>query len=229
MIYDMMPVSVADYPGIVAATVFVSGCNFKCPYCHNSSIINTAVEGLIDEKDITGYLVKRKGLIDGVCVTGGEPTLWPGLAEFIEKVKGMGLKIKLDTNGARPVVIKKLLAQNSVDYIAMDIKSPLKKYGLFVNDENDIPRIKESADIIMGSGIKYEFRTTVHQKILDMDDFEEIGRWLSGAPRYVIQGYKYSDDVLDKEFCGSTPCDIHYLEDIKNLISSYFGEVLIRA
>lgn len=228
MIYDLMPVSVADYPGVVAATVFVSGCNFKCPYCHNSSIIK-AVEGLITEEDIIGYLAKRKGLIDGLCITGGEPTLWPGLEQFLEKIKGIGLKVKLDTNGARPMVIRKLLAENLADYIAMDIKAPIKKYDLFINDEDDISRIKESVDIIMGSGIKYEFRTTVHQKILDMNDFEEIGRWLSGARRYVIQGYRYSDNVLDKEFCGNTSYDIHYLEGIKNIISSYFGEVLIRA
>ncbi|MDI6600653.1 MAG: anaerobic ribonucleoside-triphosphate reductase activating protein [Thermoanaerobacteraceae bacterium] len=229
MIYDLMPVSVADYPGNVAATVFVSGCNFHCPYCHNSSIIVATDKGHVSEEEILNYLVKRGNLLDGVCITGGEPTLWIGLEEYIKRIRDIGFKVKLDTNGARPGILKKLIAENLLDYIAMDIKAPLDKYGIFVKDESDISRVEESTEIIMNSRLSYEFRTTVHEKILDLNDFEKIGEWLQCAHRYVIQGYKYSDDVLDKDFCGNSPCDIGYLEKIKDAVDKYFDEVLIRA
>ncbi len=228
MIYDLMPFSVADFPGTVAATVFISGCNFRCPYCHNSSLIKP-VEGITAEGDILGYLDTRTGLIDGVCITGGEPTLWPGLEDLIIKIKSKGCKVKLDTNGARPSVVRKLLDAGLLDYIAMDIKAPLKKYGLFVNDGADIARVEETAGIIMDCGLSYEFRTTVHEKILGADDFKDIGVWLSGAERYALQGYKYSDGVLDKELCGTSPCDIKYLEKIKDEVTPYFDEVLVRS
>lgn len=229
MIYDLMPVSMADYPGHVAATIFVSGCNFCCPYCHNSSLIKAVDEGRISEEISLSYLIKRSNLLDGVCITGGEPTLWGGLEGFIKRIKEIGFKVKLDTNGARPEVLKRLISGGLVDYVAMDIKAPLNKYHFFVKDKSDILRVNKSAELLMSSGLGYEFRTTVHEKLLNVDDFEEIGEWLKGAERYVIQGYKYSDDILNKDFCGVSPCSIDYLEHIKRKVERYFGEVLIRA
>ncbi len=228
MIYDLMPFSVADFPGNVAATVFISGCNFACPYCHNSSLI-TSIKGTITEDDIFKYLDKREGLIDGVCITGGEPTLWPGLLAFIVKIKAKRFKVKLDTNGARPSVVTELLDDGLLDYIAMDIKAPIQKYGLFVNNSDDIARVKESVSIIMDCGISNEFRTTVHEKLLSEDDFKEIGVWLSGAKRYALQGYKYSEGVLNKKLCGKSPCNIKFLKKIKDEVLPYFDEVLVRS
>ena len=141
MIYDFISVSFIDYPGKIAATVFVSGCNSRCPYCHNSSLISVK-EGICDEADIFKYLKSRKGRIDGICITGGEPTLWKGLKNFIERVKALDLCVKLDTNGSRPEKLKELINENLIDYIAMDIKAPPNKYGLFSNNESDISNVK---------------------------------------------------------------------------------------
>jgi pyruvate formate lyase activating enzyme len=227
MIYDFIPVSFIDYPGKIAATVFVSGCNFRCPYCHNSSLISVK-EGICDKTDIFKYLKNRKGRIDGICITGGEPTLWKGLKNFIERVKALDLCVKLDTNGSRAEKLKELINEDLIDYIAMDIKAPLNKYGFFSNNESDISNVKQSVEIIKNSGKGYEFRTTVNEKILSIEDFISISKWLSPAKRYVLQGYKYNDDVLDKKLCGTKPCKTEFLEKIKKIFESNVQEVLIR-
>ncbi|MDK2879442.1 MAG: pyruvate formate lyase activating enzyme [Thermoanaerobacteraceae bacterium] len=242
MICDFIPVSVVDFPGNVAATVFVSGCNFRCPYCHNSSIIGnkngfsgrTSVLPKSPSEEVINYLKRRKKLIDGVCITGGEPTLWRGLKEFITEIKTLGLKVKLDTNGSRPDVLKELIQEELIDYVAMDIKAPICKYRLFTLDERDILNVQKSAEVILLYGtpngkIIYEFRTTVHEKILEPNDFVLIGEWLSGASKYVLQGYRYSPEVLDVNFCGTKPCDIYFLNRAKTVLSKYFKEILIRS
>lgn len=257
MICDFMPVSVADYPGNVAATIFISGCNFRCPYCHNSSIIGYKsgfaglnhirkdetesrygtgenASGYLKHEEIIDYLEERKKLIDGVCITGGEPTLWPGLKGLMSEIKALGFKVKLDTNGTRPMVLEELMEEGLIDYVAMDIKAPVYKYRLFALDERDILSVQKSVDVIMfygapGGKIDYEFRTTVHEKILGFRDLEEIGRWLSGAKRYALQGYKHSSEVLDEDFCGTKPCDVSFLNQVKTVISKYFKEVSIRS
>jgi len=257
MICDFMPVSVADYPGNVAATIFISGCNFRCPYCHNSSIIehNSGFAGLsrrpkdetagsygpdenaaayLKHEEIIDYLEERKKLIDGVCITGGEPTLWPGLKGLMSEIKALGFKVKLDTNGTRPRILEELMEEGLADYVAMDIKAPVYKYRLFALDEKDILNVQKSAEVILSHGAPggktdYEFRTTVHGKILGFRDLEEIGRWLSGAKRYVLQGYKHSPEVLDQDFCGTRPCDVSFLNEARTVLSKYFQEVLIRS
>ncbi|MCR4429679.1 MAG: anaerobic ribonucleoside-triphosphate reductase activating protein [Tepidanaerobacteraceae bacterium] len=256
MICDFMPVSLADYPGCVAATVFVWGCNFRCPYCHNSSIIrsesgfpyNPAYEGeelnasfemqnapgRYAQGEVIGYLAAKKKLIDGICITGGEPTLWPDLKNFAAAIKALGFKVKLDTNGSRPGVLRDILEQGLADYVAMDVKAPIYRYSLFAPDEKDILNVQKSVDIIMlhgafGGKIDYEFRTTVHEKILELHDIEEIGRWLSGAKRYVLQGYKYSPGVLDEDFCGTKPCGVTFLKEASAVVAKHFEEVLIRS
>ncbi|HHW02638.1 MAG TPA: anaerobic ribonucleoside-triphosphate reductase activating protein [Thermoanaerobacterales bacterium] len=246
MICGFMPVSLADYPGLVAATAFVYGCNFRCPYCHNSGILGAGVlsrknpdfaEGPVRfyrNEEITGYLSSRKKLIDGLCITGGEPTLWKGLKAFAADVKALGLRVKLDTNGSRPDVLEEMIENRLVDYVAMDIKAPIPKYGQFIMDEGDIENVKRSVKILMdhsasGGNPDYEFRTTVHERILGMDDIELMGRWLSGAKRYVLQAYRYSPEVLDADFCGTKPCSPEFLEQSKALVSRYVAEILIRS
>ncbi|AEF16967.1 anaerobic ribonucleoside-triphosphate reductase activating protein [Thermoanaerobacterium xylanolyticum LX-11] len=227
MMYDYLPVSMVDYPGKVAATVFVSGCNFVCPYCHNSQLIKSK-KPVKSEAEFLEYLDKRKNLIDGVCITGGEPTLWDGLYDFIKDIKDLGFSAKLDTNGSRPDVIERLLNDDLVDYIAMDVKAPKNKYGLFVKNNEDIERIVKSIDLIKNSGIDYEFRTTVNDKIISLEDFSSIGDLISGSRRYVLQAYKYSDGVLDKDLCGKQPCDIEFLNGIKEILKDKVDEILIR-
>ncbi|MGB9812830.1 MAG: anaerobic ribonucleoside-triphosphate reductase activating protein [Thermovenabulum sp.] len=228
VIYDFLPVTLADYPGMVATTAFVAGCNFHCPYCHNAPLIKFLEPDGEREGKFFLHLENRKNKIDGVVLTGGEPTLNPGLKNLIEKIKTMGFKVKLDTNGSRPEVIKELLRENLLDYIAMDLKAPFEKYGIFTRNEEDILNIKISIEIIKKSGIPYEFRTTVHEKILNFRDFQKIAELLEGAECYVLQAYKFSKNVLDEEFCGKEPTSKEFLLKIKELMINRVKRLEIR-
>lgn len=227
MIYDYMPVSTVDYPGKIATTVFISGCNFRCPYCHNSSIVINKKANLTDE-DILRYLDRRKNLIDGVCISGGEPTLWEGLKSLMVKIKSSGFLIKLDTNGSRPEVVQELIEEKLVDYIAMDVKAPLDGYRNFLTQVRDVEKVNISVDIIKNSAVDYEFRTTVHPRLLSIEDIKRIGQWLKGAKKYVLQGYRYSDGVLNPVLCGRQNCDKTYLEKARDEVVEYFDRVEIR-
>ncbi|AFK87336.1 anaerobic ribonucleoside-triphosphate reductase activating protein [Thermoanaerobacterium saccharolyticum] len=227
MMYDYMPVSMVDYPGKIATTVFISGCNFACPYCHNSQLIKFK-KPVRSEAEFMEYLNKRRNLIDGVCITGGEPTLWDGLYNFIKDIKDLGFSIKLDTNGSRPEVLERLLNDDLIDYIAMDVKGPKDKYGLFIKNNKDIEMIVKSINLIKNSGIDYEFRTTVNEKLLSADDFLSIANMIYGCKRYILQRYKYSEGILNKDLCGGEQCDIKYLLIIKEMINDKIEEILIR-
>lgn len=188
-----------DYPEKLACTVFVNGCNFRCPFCHNGSLVRCDNESSIDESEILEFLNNRKGVLNGICISGGEPTLYPELIDFIRKVKEIGTyKIKLDTNGSKPDVIKSILDEGLIDYIAMDIKSSMESYpyvaGTIKIDFNDV--IPKSIDLIINSGIDYEFRTTVVDGIHIEKDFYGIREMIKGAKRYNLQAYKDSEDIL---------------------------------
>lgn len=229
VVYDFMPVTLADYPGLVASTVFVAGCNFHCPYCHNSFLIDFLPPDRAKEDEFFSYLEKRKKMIDGVVVTGGEPTLNPGLKEFILKVKGMGYKVKLDTNGSKPEVLEDLIKNDLLDYIAMDIKAPENKYRIFTSNAREVMRdIKRSIEITKKSGVIYEFRTTVHPGLLNIEDFKNMMDLLKGAERYVLQAYRFSEQVLDAEFCGKEPVKKEYLMEIKELLAEHIKIIEIR-
>lgn len=222
-----------DYPGKVAATVFTAGCNFRCPFCHNPGLVDCLVGGmnLSDnlEKEFFDFLAKRKDQLEGVCVTGGEPTLQPDIIEFVKKIKKLGFAVKFDTNGTRPDVVRKLINLKLVDYFAMDIKNSLDRYKETVGVKTvDLERIKLSARLIMGSGINYEFRTTVVPGIHTEKDFEKIVQWIKGAKAYCLQPYqdaKILDASLRKKIKGRT-ID---LEKIKKKIEKNFGKITIRS
>lgn len=203
-----------DYPGHVAATLFTGSCNFRCPFCHNADLLlHPKASTLISEEEIFSFLKKRQKVLTGVCITGGEPTLQPDLAEFISKIRHLGYKVKLDTNGYRPEVLSALLRDNLLDYIAMDIKSGFRHYALVSgNPELKTDLIKESVRLIESSGIPYEFRTTVVKELHDEQDFYEISRMLSPESPYYIQSFKNSGNVLTS---GLSSCDTavlkHYL------------------
>ena len=170
-------VSLIDYPGRISAVVFTRGCNFRCPFCHNPELVDPErFTDLIPEPEILSFLEKRRGRLDAVVITGGEPTLQPELLPFVIHLRAMGYRIKLDTNGALPEVIEEMLGRRLLDYIAMDIKAPLGKYGEATGVKADGRRITRSISLIMGSGIEYEFRTTAVRSFLAPPDFEEIGR-----------------------------------------------------
>lgn len=206
-----------DYPGHVAATIFTGGCNFRCPFCHNSDLVLNP-GNFISEEEIFTFLQKRKNILSGICITGGEPTLQPDLAEFIEKVRSLGYKIKLDTNGYKPEIISNLLNKNLLDYIAMDIKAGYTNYSKVCNMNNfDMEVIKKSISIIEHSDISYEFRTTVVKELHAEQDFHEICEMICPKSPFYIQSFKDSGNILTP---GLSSCDTEtlniYLSIMKN-------------
>ncbi|KKP57869.1 MAG: Anaerobic ribonucleoside-triphosphate reductase activating protein [Candidatus Moranbacteria bacterium GW2011_GWF1_34_10] len=219
-----------DYPGRIATTVFTVGCNFRCSFCHNPELVlgsQFVAHGNENEKEFFKFLKSRKGKLEAVCITGGEPTIQKDLIEFIVKVKKMGYLVKLDTNGMRPDVLKKVLDMKIVDYVAMDIKNSLKNYEKTVCTKVDLERIKMSAEMIMNSRVNYDFRTTVVPGIHSEKDFEEIAEWIGGAKKYFLQRFrdmKTLDNNLKEKIKGKK-ID---LEKIQKKLKKHFGEVGIR-
>ncbi len=188
-----------DYPGKVACTVFTGGCNFRCPFCHNASLATRAGEvDTIPEEEVFSLLRKRKGILDGVCVTGGEPLLYGDeLGEFISKIKALGYSVKLDTNGSFPDRLEALINSGLIDKVAMDIKNSPSKYGESAGVESfDMTPILRSIEILKNSGIDYEFRTTVVAELHKVSDFEEIGKMIEGAKEYFLQSFVDSGDLI---------------------------------
>ncbi len=195
--------SLIDYPKKIAAIVFTHGCNFRCHYCHNPELV-TGAEKIADENAILDFLDTRKGKLDGIVVTGGEPCLQKDLPDFLEKLKDKGFDVKLDTNGSRFDMLENVVLKGLVDYIAMDIKAPLTKYKKIIDTDIDIAEIENSIDLIMSCGIDYEFRTTVTEALLTVEDFEEIGAAVEGAKKYFLQNFVYSK-ILDEGFKDAKP------------------------
>lgn len=195
--------SLIDYPKKIAAIVFTHGCNFRCHYCHNPELV-TGAEKIADENAILDFLDTRKGKLDGIVVTGGEPCLQKDLPDFLEKLKDKGFDVKLDTNGSRFDMLENVVLKGLVDYIAMDIKAPLTKYKKIIDTDIDIAEIENSIDLIMSCGIDYEFRTTVTEALLTVEDFEEIGATVEGAKKYFLQNFVYSK-ILDEGFKDAKP------------------------
>ncbi len=191
-----------DYPGKVACTVFTGGCNLRCPFCHNAPLVLSPAAQRSMEGEVLSYLQKRRGLLDGVCVTGGEPLLQPELPRFLSAVRAMGYLVKLDTNGTLPAPLKALLVAGLVDYVAMDIKAAPEHYALAAGTDVDLARVRESVDLIRSSGVEHEFRTTVVRGIHTQADFEAIGQWLEGAERYFLQPFRDSGDILSPGCVG---------------------------
>lgn len=214
-----------DFPGRVAATVFTGGCNLRCPFCHNADLVRhpTAEENL--EAEVLAYLEKRRGLLDGVCVTGGEPLLSPDLIPFLQKLKEMGYAVKLDTNGSLPERLKEVLGTGLVDYVAMDVKSSPEGYARAVGVSVDLAPFFASVDLIRSSGIAHEFRTTAVRGIHTLADFEAIGRWLSGERRYFIQGFRDSGNLLGS---GCSAFGAVALSAILSAVQKYIPEAELR-
>ena len=228
-IVGLMKTTLLDYPGKVASTIFTGGCNFRCPYCHNGDLVlnHTTMEPY-SEEEIFSHLNKRKNTLNGVCITGGEPTLQTELPEFIRKVKSLNLLIKLDTNGTNPAMLSSLLEEGLLDYVAMDIKHCKSKYNdVACMNPLDIQSIEESVDILKNCDIDYEFRTTVTRELHKMEDFEEIGQWIEGSKAYYLQPYKESEQVISKIFSTYTASEF---DEIVNILNKYnIGNIKVRA
>lgn len=204
--------TLVDFPQKIASIVFTQGCNFRCGYCHNPEILDFNKKTNFKTEDFFKFLKSREGKLDGVVITGGEPTLQSGLYEFIKEIKNLNFLVKLDTNGTNPQIVEKLINDNMLDYIAMDIKSPLEKYSQIVCSQVNVNNIQKSINLIMQSNIDYEFRTTVIKSQLSYDDFEIIGQMIKDTKRYYLQKFVPSkilnSDLLiaetytDEEFKG---------------------------
>ncbi|PNV58955.1 anaerobic ribonucleoside-triphosphate reductase activating protein [Clostridium sp. chh4-2] len=214
-ICGLQKTTLLDYPGHLAATIFLGGCNFRCPFCHNKDLLGNDAEALYTEEELMVFLKKRVNILEGVCITGGEPTLSGDLESLILKIRDLGYLIKLDTNGSRPDVLKRLCENGLIDYVAMDIKNSVEHYGLTAGAESlPIGEIEKSIDFLMHGSIDYEFRTTVVRELHHEEDFIQIGRWIHGCRAYFLQNYVDSDQVLQPGFTGCTKEELMHFRQI---------------
>lgn len=221
----LQKITLLDYPGHVACTVFLKGCNFRCPFCYNSSLIEKSqTNNGILEDDFFDFLKNRKGKLDGVAITGGEPLLQKDIVVFIEKIKQLGFKVKLDTNGSFPEKLSYLINNNLVDYVAMDIKNTYEKYHM-TTCFNELSSIKKSINILLTSNIDYEFRTTIVNELHAVEDFEAIGLMISGAKNYYLQSFQNKDSVLNKSLSSMTKDNL--LKCLK-IVQKYIPNAQIR-
>ncbi len=198
-IQGIQKLTLLDYPGKMACTVFTAGCNLRCPFCHNASlVVNPSKESAYTQEEIFDFLEKRKGILDGVAITGGEPLIQPDIEEFIIKVREFGYSVKLDTNGTNPEKLKELLDKNLLNYVAMDVKGSRSSYSQCVGIPNyDTIKIEKSVEILKSCNTDYEFRTTVVKGLHTPQDIVDIGEWLRGAKRHFLQGFEDSGDLID--------------------------------
>ena len=226
-IFGFNKTTLLDFPEHVACTVFTGGCNFRCPFCQNGDLVlHGGSLPVLDEEEVFRVLRKRKGILTGVCVTGGEPTLQRDLDVFLSRVKELGYLVKLDSNGYRPEVLQSLCERGLVDYFAMDIKSSPENYARTAGvKELDMGLIRESVDFIRSCGLDYEFRTTVVRELHSSGDFLSIGEWLKGCKAYFLQSYMESEGVICKEFSSYSKEE---LEEFVMLLKPYIDNVSLR-
>ncbi len=219
--------SLLDFPHRIACIVFTSGCNFQCGYCHNPELNIFEKTADVDLPSFFSFLENRKGKLDGVVITGGEPTLQKGLYQFAFEIKNMGFDVKLDSNGSNPELLKKMIDDKLVDYVAMDIKAPFDKYHEVIKTGVPLENIKQSIDILLNGKVDYEFRTTVVKEQLSFDDFEKIGQLIKGAKRYFLQKFEPTKTLDPKFVTATTYSDLEF-EVIKGILQPYIDVVEVR-
>ncbi len=218
-IEGMQKLSLLDYPNKLSCIIFTHGCNFRCPFCQNSTLIDNNYEECIDENEIFKYLEKRKGILEGVVISGGEPTLQRNLKSFIKKIKDMGYYVKLDTNGFNSKVLKELIDLELIDYVAMDIKNEMCKYSVTCGlNQMKVDNILESINILENSKIDYEFRTTIMKEYHDIESIKGILKLIGSKPKYFLQNFRLSENVMDKNIHGFSVEELRSLEQELNVI-----------
>ena len=212
--------SLTDYPGESCAIVFTQGCNFRCPYCHNPELVEPAsYETPIPENYVLDFLKRRKTMLEGVTVTGGEPLLQKDLRFFLKNIKEMGYTVKLDTNGSFPEQLKKIIEEGLADYIAMDIKAPLEKYASVTRVNVNMKDIQKSIDIIIHSNLNYHFRTTVLKSLLDFNDLKLIYELIKKTNNYILQKFEFSGKILDNSLLGKVEYEEKEIQEFQNAIT----------
>ncbi len=226
-IQGIQKLTLLDFPGKMACTIFTGGCNLRCPFCHNSPlVINPPKESALSDEEFFSFLKKRLGILDGVAITGGEPLMQKDIKDFIIKIREIGYAVKLDTNGTYPEKLKDLVNDKLVDYVAMDVKSSQKGYPQCVGIGGyDISKIKESVEFLKQGNVPYEFRTTVAKGLHTFEDIKELGQWIKGADRHFLQAFKDSGDLIG---FGLEPFSKSEMLEMKNIMSEYVPDCDIR-
>ena len=227
IIKGLAKLTLLDYPEKVACTVFTGGCNLRCPFCHNASLaVRSGEVDSIPEEEVLSFLKKRQGILDGVCITGGEPLLNADIDEFIKKVRALGYSVKLDTNGCFPDRLRALIDAGLIDKVAVDIKNSPESYAKTVGIENfDISPIQKTVDLLKEGRVEYELRTTVVRELHSEADFVSIGKWIEGADAYFLQCFNDSGDLIGEGLSAPTKED---LEKYQNIVKKYVSNTHIR-
>jgi len=223
-------VTLIDYPGRIAATVFLCGCNFRCPWCYSSELVlpeKIKKQPRISEKDFFNFLKERKELLEGVVICGGEPTVHKDLPFFLKKIKKLGYLVKIDTNGSNPGMLKKLIDEKLIDYVAMDIKAPKEKYSKAVGAKVDVKKIQKSIDILRKSKVDYEFRSTIIPGVHNKKDIIDMARWIRGGKAYYLQQFR-PEKTIDPKFEKIKPYSQEYLIEIQKAIVPFFDVCQVR-
>ena len=226
-VQGLQKLTLLDFPEKVACTVFTAGCNFRCPFCHNASLVtHIPQEAEMTEADFLAFLKRRQGILDGVCITGGEPLLQKDIEHFIRKLKAFGYAVKLDTNGSLPEKLKFLVREKLVDYVAMDIKNAPEFYAVTAGtDGRYLDAIQESVAFLKEGHVPYEFRTTVTKNFHTREGFEKIGQWIRGCEKYFLQSFVNSGDLIDG---STTGCDEREMNEFLDVVRAYVPGVKIR-
>lgn len=225
--HGFQKMTMLDFPGYVACTVFTPGCNFRCPFCHNSLLVTKVNENeMYSEDEIIAYLRKRKGVIDGICISGGEPLMHDDIFDFVKKVKETGMLVKIDTNGSFPDKLKKLIDSGNIDYVAMDIKNCPDKYAETIGySDFDFSPVRKSVELLLVGKVEYEFRTTVVKEFHTTQDMVKIGELINGADKYFIQHFIESDGNIQQ---GLTPVDREEMEKLRISVSGFVKNAELR-
>ena len=226
-INGLQKLTLLDFPGKLAATVFFAGCNLRCPFCHNASLVLRAGDAeKIDEDTFFSFLMKRKGILEGICITGGEPTLYKELPSFIKRIKDMSFAVKLDTNGTNYEMLSYLVSEGLVDYVAMDIKNSQEKYPLTAGiPDLNMDSVRKSVDFLLSDKVDYEFRTTVVRELHKKEDMVAISQWIKGAKRLFLQSFKDSGDLIAQ---GLSAYSQEEMNELLSLILPYVPNAQIR-
>lgn len=225
-IHGLMKMTLLDFPGKVACTVFLGGCDLRCPFCHNSELLDMGAPAQMEEEELYAFLRKRVGLLDGVAFTGGEPLLRTDLIPVMRKIRDMGFETKLDTNGTHPQRLKEIVSEGLVDYVAMDIKNSPDKYGVTCGlPDLDISNVSESIQFLLSDAVDYEFRTTVVSPYHDEESFQKIGPWIEGAKRYFLQEFVDRETV---KYQGLSACTEAQMQSFLRIVTPFVKEASLR-